>query len=127
MIDHGRLSVFLAGFVGAGAALAQVPDPMRPPDALLAPAAAGGVAAAAENRVHTVILRPDGRSGAVINGQHVLVGDRLGGKRVLKIGESEVVLQGESGREIIKVTPAIEKVPAKKTAAIQRRATGSAE
>jgi hypothetical protein len=64
-----------------------------------------------------VILRPGGQSAAVINGQYLRVGDKFGDKRVLKISESEVVLKGESGREVIKVTPAIEKVSVKKNAA----------
>ena len=63
----------------------------------------------------------------MINGQYVEVGDKLGDKRVLKISESEVVLKGEGGREVIKVTPAIEKVPAKKAAAAKRRTTGNTE
>jgi hypothetical protein len=36
-------------------------------------------------------------------------------------------LKGESGREVIKVTPDIEKVPVKKTAAAKRRTTGTTE
>ena len=87
--------------------------------------AAGGVAAAVESGVQTVILRPKGKSAAVINGQYVELGGKLGDKRVTKISESEVVLTGEGGREVIKVTPAIEKVPAKKTAAAKRRAAGT--
>jgi hypothetical protein len=64
---------------------------------------------------------------AVVNGQHVAVGGKLGDKRVVKITESEVVLKGESGREVIKVTPDIEKVPVNKTAAAKRRTTGTTE
>jgi hypothetical protein len=77
----------------------------------------GSAAAPVESGVQTVILRRGGKSAAVINGQYVEVGGMVGDKKVLKITESEVVLKGESGREVIKVTPAIEKVPAKKVAA----------
>ena len=77
--------------------------------------------------MQTVILRRGGKSGAVINGQYVVVGDKFGDKRVLKISESEVVLEGESGREVIKATPAIEKVPAKKAAAVTRRTRGTTD
>lgn len=114
----------LAGLAGVGAALAQAPDPTRPAGALMTPET-GGVAAPAESGVQTVILRPGGKSAAVINGQYVAVGDKLGDKRVVKISESEVVLKGESGREVIKVTPAIEKVPAKKATGTKRRTTGT--
>lgn len=114
----------LAGFVVAGAAPAQVPDPTRPAGTSVSGGEAG---AALESGVQTVILRRRGKSAAVINGQYVEVGGRLGDKRVLKISESEVVLQGETGREIIKVTPDIEKMPAGKKASIRQRMTGSTE
>jgi hypothetical protein len=63
----------------------------------------------------------------VINGKYVSVGDMVGDKRVQKISESEVVLKGPGGREIIKVMPAIEKVPASKTVAAKRRTTGTTQ
>lgn len=63
----------------------------------------------AETGVQTVILRPGGKAAAVINGQHVVVGGKLGDKRVVRITESEVVLKGASGTETIKVTPAVDK------------------
>lgn len=127
-----RSAVFLLMLaVLIGAASAQVPDPTRPADApVVTPGAtgsSGGSATPAESGVQTVILRPGGKSAAVINGQYVEVGGKLGDKRVLKITESEVVLKGESGREVIKVTPAIEKMPTRKAAAIKRRATGTTE
>ena len=114
--------LLLAGFMGVASALAQVPDPTRPAGALLTPEG-GSAAAPVESGVQTVILRHGGRkSAAVINGQYVEVGGMVGDKRVLKISESELVLQGESGREVIKVMPAIEKMPAKKAAAKKRPA-----
>ena len=127
MMRHDLLSVLLAGLIGAGPVLAQVPDPTRPAGILLTPEAGAGAAAPVESGVQTVILRPGGKSAAVINGQYVVVGDKLGDKRVLKITESEVVLKGESGREVIKVTPAIEKMPTRKPAAIKRRTTGTTQ
>ena len=115
------ISLLLTLSIGVGSALAQVPDPMRPAGALTTPEASVGTAAPVASGVQTVILRSTGKSAAVINGQYVEVGDKLGDKRVLKISESEVVLRGESGREIIKLTPSIEKVPVGKTAATKRR------
>jgi len=126
MMQRDLLLLLLAGFVGTGSVLAQVADPTRPAGALMTPEA-GGVAAPVESGVQTVILRPGRKSAAVINGQYVEVGGKLGDKRVVKISESEVVLMGESGREVIKVTPAIEKVPAKNKAAAKGRTTGTTE
>jgi len=116
-----QLPLWLAGFVASAAALAQLPDPTRPAAALMTQDLAGGVGAAADSGVRTVILRPAGKSAAVVDGQYVEVGGKLGDMRVLKITESEVVLAGESGREVLKATPAIEKVPARKKAAAKRR------
>ena len=127
MMRHGLLPMLLAGFVGIGPAVAQVADPTRPAVALMTQESAGGVAAPPESGVQTVIVRPKGKSAAVINGQYVEVGGKLGDKRVLKISESEVVLLGEGGREVMKVTPDIEKVPVKKATAAKRRTTGTTE
>ncbi len=128
MMRPGLRPLLLAVLLGAGSALAQVPDPTRPPGLVLTPEAVAAGAAPLESGVQMVILRHGGRkSAAVINGQYVEVGDRLGDKRVLKISESEIVLQGASGREVIKMTPAIEKMPVRKTAAIKRRTTGNTE
>lgn len=91
-------------------ALAQVPDPTRPADVAAADAAGG-----AGRGVQMVIVRTQGKpSSAIINGQYVNVGGKLDGKRVLKITESEVVLQGDDGSDVIKLTPAIGKTPAVK-------------
>jgi hypothetical protein len=119
--------MLLAGFIGVGAALAQVPDPTRPAGAMMTPEATTGIAAPVESGVQTVILRPGRKSAAVINGQYVEVGGKLGDKRVTKITESEVVLTGTGGREVMKVTPAIEKTPAKKMTNATRRMTGTIE
>ncbi|KAF0163019.1 MAG: hypothetical protein FD157_3537 [Rhodocyclaceae bacterium] len=127
MMRFVLLPFLLAILLGAGSALAQVPDPTRPAGVLVVPEAGGSVAGPLESGVQTVILRPGGKSAAVINGQYVEVGGRIGDKKVLKITESEIVLKGESGREVIKVTPAIEKMPTNKAAAIKRRTTGNTE
>lgn len=121
---HGLLVAALAVLAAVGGAVAQVPDPTRPPAAAMTPEAAGSLAMPAESGVQTVILRRGGKSAAVINGTYVSVGDMVGDKRVRKISESEVVLTGPGGREVIKLTPAIEKVPARKTVAAKRRTTG---
>lgn len=125
MMTYAHLSPVLLALAGAGSAMAQVPDPTRPPDALLAPGPAGGAPVSVDSGVQTVILRPGGKSAAVINGQYIVVGEMVGDKRVIKITESEVVLKGESGREIIKVMPAIEKISANKKPVGKRVETGT--
>ena len=125
MMRHRLLGLLLAGTAGADFALAQLPDPTRPPAAMMATEANTGAAVAVESGVQTVILRPGGKSAAVINGKYVQVGAMIGDKQVLKISENEVVLKGASGREVIKVTPAIEKLPAGKAVAAKRLTNGT--
>jgi len=127
MMRHELCLLALAGLMGAGAVLAQVSDPTRPTGTQTTTDAGSGVSAPVETGVQTVILRPGGKSAAVINGQYVVVGGKFGDKRVLRISESEIVLKGESGREIIKVMPSVEKSPARKTAATAQRTTGTAQ
>jgi hypothetical protein len=110
-------------------ALAQLPDPTRPPVQMMTPETGAG-ALPAESGMQTVIVRRNGRSGAVINGQYVEVGGKLGGKRVIRISESEVIVQGEGGRDVIRLIPSIEKKPVVKPAAksvARRRPTGTGE
>ena len=126
MMRHRPLSVFCLGMVVAASAAAQVPDPTRPAGAVAAPEQGGVGAQPVASGVQTLILRSEGKSAAVINGQYVEVGGKLGDKRVVKISDSEVVLLGAGGREVIRLTPAIEKVQVKKTAATKQPARGGA-
>ena len=127
MMRYDLISAMLASVIWAGTAQAQVSDPTRPAGNAVAPETSGGVSAPVEAGVQTVILRSGGKSAAVINGQYVVVGGKFGDKRVLRITESEVVLKGESGREVIKVMPSVEKSPTRKTAAKAQRTTGTAQ
>ena len=86
------------------AALADSPDPTRPAD-FAAPA--GAVAAPAG--LQAVLLRPKGGSVAVINGQTVAVGERVGDARLVSLSANEAVLVGPNGREVLRLAPAAEK------------------
>ncbi|MBI3523383.1 MAG: hypothetical protein HY066_02455 [Betaproteobacteria bacterium] len=100
-----------AGYAGSDAAL---PDPTRPP-AQVEPAPTGpaGTAAAPVNSgLQTVILREGQKPMAVINGVQVKLGEKVGDATLVKLNESEAVLQGPSGREVLRMTPGIEKTSA---------------
>ena len=127
MMRYDLLSLMLTGLIWTGTALGQGPDTTRPAGNQVTAEGGSGVSAPVESGVQTVILRPGGKSAAVINGQYVVVGGTFGDKRVLRITESEIVLKGESGREVIKVMPSVEKTPARKTAAGTQRTTGTAQ
>lgn len=111
------LRLLIAGGLGCQAALAQIPDPTRPAASAMPQEAGGSIASTpAANGLQAVIIRPDGKSVALIDGRSVGVGDRMGDRRVTRISEGEVVLQGAGGREVLKVVPAAEKLPIKKDA-----------
>jgi len=106
---------------------AQVADPTRPADA---PPADGLSAQNNGLNLQTIIVHPGkGRSTALIAGQVVRLGSRLGDKRVTKITEDEVVLQGDHGREVLRLTPSIQKKPVAKSHAathhVQQPLTGT--
>ena len=117
------LSMIAVAAAATAPVAAQVPDPTRPA-VQASPQDAAGVGGAPFSRgLQTVIVRPGGKSVAVIDGRNVVVGDKLGDKRVLKITEGEVILQGSGGREVLKVIHTIEKLPVKKQGATARQET----
>jgi hypothetical protein len=103
---------------------AQVPDPTRPADVPPAVSAGGGSGAGG---LQAIVIRRGGRSSAVIDGEEVYVGERIGnkitGRRVLKISENAVVVQGEGGRETIRLIAAVEKMPASGPRTMNRKAS----
>ena len=106
-----------AALAGAAAvALAQAPltDPTRPPAALDASPAAA-TAPSAGGGLQAVIMRPGRKPLAVINGSTVLLGGKLGDATLVHLSEAEAVLQGPSGREVLRLTPGAETKPAVRT------------
>lgn len=108
-----RRTIAISFFLLSLTATAQVPDPTRPADTPLADGASAGT----DNSLglQAIIRRPGkGRSTALIAGQTVHIGSKVGEQRVVKIAENEVTLQGDKGREVLRLTPAIQKTPAAK-------------
>lgn len=94
------------------------PDPTRPPALLTTPEPAvteggGGVAEgeAAASGLQTIILRRSSgkKPIAIINGQAVELGGAVGEARLVKLSETEAVLQGANGKEVLKLTPGVER------------------
>lgn len=83
-----------------------VPDPTRPP-ALLGEGGAAPMAASGPV-LQSVLIAPQ-RKVAVISGETVRVGDRLGDARVTKIAEGEVVLVRGGESQTLRLFPGIEK------------------
>lgn len=109
----GRLITLIAGFLVASAWASighgQLADPTKPPAALAAPAPDAPAAGAAAVGLQSVIMRKNGKPAALINGEVVELGDKLGEAKLVKITEDAVVLRGPQGEETLRLTPAAEK------------------
>lgn len=112
---HSIPALLMTGLLGIEPLWAQVPDPTRPSGTDVGP------------DVQTIILRPDGRSGAVVFGEYVELGSFIGNRRVVKITEAEVTLQSDKGTEVLKTMPTIEKVSKSRRSAVKRIETNSSE
>ena len=106
------LGLCLGGVLGVIVvpALAQMSDPTRPAVNESATNTANENAAAPAG-LQTIIRRKAGKPAAIINGEFVELGGRVGESRLTEIGEGSVVLSGPSGKETMVLTPGIEKKP----------------
>lgn len=99
-------------FVGAAKAQAEVSaDPTRPQN-LPKESGFGAANDSAPTSLQTLIVPRKGKPSAVIDGQLVHVGEKIGDRRVVRISGSEVVLQGPEGWETLKMFQDIGKMPA---------------
>ena len=90
-----RIAQALVGMLMCAAARgAPFADPTRPPGQV--DAVDGGTESAI--RVESILIAPDRRI-AVVNGREVTVGSEVGGGRVVRIKETEVVVRGTDGSE----------------------------
>jgi MSHA biogenesis protein MshK len=108
--------VVMAALPGAGvhgrahAQDAALPDPTRPPAAPL-PAVTGSPAVAEDAlRLQSVIIS-EGRRGAIIGGEYVALGGRVGDARLTRVEPSGVVLRGPAGEVTLPLFPAVRKLP----------------
>lgn len=100
------IPLLLATLVSAAAQAAPFADPTRPPS-VSAEAGPGGQAVSGP-RLESVLIAPNRRI-AVISGQAVTLGGKVGEARVVRISESEVVLQNGDQRETLRLFPDVEK------------------
>jgi len=108
MTRLAHLCVLFACAAGHQLAVAQpLVDPTKPP---ADPGVAAVAGLPAGPRLHSVIIAP-GRRLAVIDGQTVTVGARLGEATVVQISESEVVLKRGDEVERLTMFSGIEKRP----------------
>lgn len=103
------LLVAAAAFSFAGAVIAEIlPDPTRPSGASMNDGLGAAGAAASGPVLQSVLVSPNRRV-AVINGQSVAVGDRIGEARVAKITETEVTLAQGGQMQVLRLFVQVEK------------------
>jgi MSHA biogenesis protein MshK len=91
----------------APGARAQMADPTRPPASVSAPETAAGEVAGPV--LQSVLIPRRGKPRAVIGGQQVALGGLYGESRLIKLTESEAVLEGPAGIERLMLTPGVVK------------------
>lgn len=98
--------------LAAGAACGQsMSDPTRPPaEFYLGTGPARSGEATGGLVLQSVLIFPDARS-AIISGEHVLLGQKIGGQRLVKVAETEVVLLSGAARRTLKLFPSADKRP----------------
>ncbi len=103
-IAAGMLWVLLAG----AAHCAPFADPTRLSAAIEPADLASGSPGAP--RLESVLIAPDRRV-AVISGQQVTLGGKVGAGEVVRITETEVVIRGAEGLETLKLLPELKRPP----------------
>ncbi len=98
--------------LAAGVAWCQgLSDPTKPPAGSYRAGPAQPGEGGSPLVLQSVLIYPDVRS-AIISGEHVLLGQRLGNLRLVKVAETEVVLLDGAVRRTLKLFPGLEKRPA---------------
>jgi len=111
---YGTLAAAL--MLAAGAALAQVVnDPMRPPSGYLERDAAPDAASGRPFVLQSVKISRSERI-AIVSGETVRQGDKLGSATVVKIADGEIVLKDGDTEQVLKLFPEIDKRAADKRA-----------
>lgn len=98
----------LFSLLAAGSALA-AGDPTRPPAAWLGQGDAGAGPADGLPRLQSVLLPQRGKPVAIISGQTVVLGGRIGDARLVRLDERMAVLEGPEGVTRLYLTPDVDK------------------
>lgn len=101
-----KILLILAALTANAACAEALPDPMRPPVVAVPQADTSSVPTGPI--LQSVMISPQRRA-AIIGGQTVTIGAKFGNARVVKISESEVVLESDGKLQTLKLFPAVEK------------------
>lgn len=108
MVAGMNMKHCIALALAAVSSLAQgdgLPDPTRPPAAMLAAPAAAASAPTDALQLQSVLLGKGRRPAAVISGQLVLLGGQLGDTKLVRVTERGAVLKGPLGETSLALTP----------------------
>ena len=107
----------------AGAQAQAQSESAHPPSAVAA--SPGEPRAAPANRLRSVLISP-GRKLAIIDGITVPLGGMVGGARLVRITDTEVLLKTGTETEVLKLFPGTDKRPSTQGAARARQASSGA-
>jgi len=95
-------------------------DPTRPPAGFNLAVSTKPMETVAPLTLESVLIHPDARS-AIISGERLTLGQKIRGLRLVRIGDTEVVLLDGGERRTLKLYPGVQKKPAN---AVDRTAPG---
>lgn len=135
LVLHLLLASALAGAVNSACAQkaaksdqSAFADPTRPPAAMMVEVPSLNTKAVVPAAgLQAVVLQNGTRKLAVINGETVPLGGKLGESTLIGLSESEAVLEGPNGKEIMHMTPGVEKKLNQKPAVNVKRSGGRAK
>lgn len=81
-----------------------LPDPTRPPAAVISPSDASEIGALKPAGLQSVIISKN-RSAAIIGGQTVELGGKYGDVRLIEVSATGVILQGAQGKQVMTLFP----------------------
>ena len=114
MNQFAPIIAFFLAAAASGTVWAQVPnDPMRPPAAYVN--GGNGGSEAGGPVLQSVMISPTLKA-AIINGEMVKLGGKLGNAKLVKVSESEVVLKSGDETQVLKMYPGVDKHASVKTA-----------
>ncbi len=115
----------LAATLLAGASSGQetLPDPTRPPAAMIDGQESSAAAVTTGPVLQSVLLSRT-RKSAIISGERVELGGVHGDARLVRLSEREAVLEGPEGRTVLHLLPGVERTPAA-AKEIEKRPAGS--
>lgn len=105
----GSILLIAAMFFAYSAHAETITDPTRPAGADVSPTGTPGAAGQNTAGLQSIVHRKGSKPYAVINGETVRLGGKVGEARVIKITDSTVILKSANGQETLSLTPGIDK------------------